>query len=362
VITASTPTNGASAPPRGRRAAALAVLLARAPLWGAALAVCAGALALASPGAARAASTKQIIALLNAERAANGIPAGIVENPVWSVACQLHNAYQHRYGALSHSETEGKPGYSSAGNLIAQTSVLAQGIYWGAPAPTGDPYDNAPFHLFDLLNPRISSTGAADSEGFGCVEIELGALRAAPASVKAYSYPGNHRRGVPASQRAEEQPESPAQVVGLGKRSTGPNMFVYFDGPWTNGSRAQLTSATLRSSRGGVALRWIDNTTSNLLPPTGGILVPVAALKPGTTYRVSVRGTVTGITPGTNIEQALSSCQEEAGGGVNCGQPPSTACFADFATQLAVCGLSRSWAVSEDFSFKTAGRARRAKR
>jgi hypothetical protein len=325
---------------------------------------CAGVLAMASAGAAKAASTPQIIKLLNAERAANGIPAGIVENPVWSVACQLHNAYEHRYGVLSHAETEGKAGFSSAGNLIAQTSVLAQGIYWGQPGrggsgPSGNPYDNAPFHLFDLLNPRISSIGASDSEGFGCVEIELGTLRPAPAAVKAYSFPGNHRRGVAVSQRAEELPESPGQTVGLGKRATGPNLFVYFDGPWTNGSRAEIESATLRSSHGSVALRWIDNASSNLLPPTGAILVPVSPLRPGTTYRVSVRGTVTGVMPGTNIEQALSSCQEEAGGGVACGQPPSTACFADFATQLAVCGLSHSWDVAEDFSFKTAGRAPR---
>ncbi len=63
-----------------------------------------------------------------------------------------------------------------------------------------DPYNNAPYHLFDLLNPRISSTGAADFAGFGCVEIELGTLRPAPAQPVAYSYPGNHRRGVPPSQ------------------------------------------------------------------------------------------------------------------------------------------------------------------
>ena len=320
-----------------------------------ALCACATLLAFGRAPVAHAASTPQILKLLNTERAANGIPAGVVENPVWNVACQLHDAYEHRYNELSHAETEGKPGYSSAGNLIAQTSVLAQGISWGP----SDPYDNAPFHLFDLLNPRISSTGAADSEGFGCVEIELGTLRPAPAAVTAYSYPGNHRRDVPVSQRAEEMPETPAQAVGLGKKTTGPNMFVYFDGPWSNGSRASIAAATMRSAHGAVALRWVDNSSSNLLPPTGAILVPVSKLAPGTTYKVSVRGTVTGVMPGTNIEQALSSCQEEAGGAVGCGQPPSTACFADFATQLAVCGLSRSWDVSEDFSFKTAGHARK---
>jgi len=61
------------------------------------------------------------------------------------------------------------------------------------------------------------------------VEIELGTLRPAPAAVTAYSYPGNHRRGVPVSQRADEMPETPAQAVGLGKKTTGPNLLVYFD-------------------------------------------------------------------------------------------------------------------------------------
>ena len=234
-----------------------------------ALCVCAVALAFAHPPAAGAASTAQIVKLLNAQRAANGIPAGVTENPVWNVACQLHNAYEHRYNELSHSETEGKPGYSSAGNLIAETSVLAQGLEWNPASPPGDPYDNAPFHLFDLLNPRISSTGAADSEGFGCVEIELGTLRAAPAAVTAYSYPGNHRRDVPVSQRASEMPETPAQAVGFGKKTTGPNLFVYFDGPWANGSRALVSSATMSSSHGSVALRWVDNSSSNLLPSDG---------------------------------------------------------------------------------------------
>ncbi len=141
--------------------------------------------------------------MLNSQRAANGIPAGIRENPVWSEACQLHNAYEKRNNAFGQGETEGKPGYSTAGNLIAQTSVLAQGIYWGR----RDPYDNAPFHLFDLLNPRISTIGAADSEGFGCVEIELGRCAAPPAASgrlqlpRKPPHPGARLRSAPASSR-----------------------------------------------------------------------------------------------------------------------------------------------------------------
>jgi len=297
------------------------------------------------------ASAKRIVSLLNAQRATNGIPAGIAEDPQWSEDCAQHNAYEKRNHVFGHAETEGKPGYSAQGNLIAATSVLAEGIYWG----DHDPYDNAPYHLFDLLNPRIDSIGAADSEGFGCVEIELGAERAAPARVTGYSFPGNGHRGVAIAERADELPMTPAQTLGLGTKASGPNLLVYFDGPWTNGSRARLTSATLSSTHGSVALKWLDNTTSDLLAPTGAILVPVSPLRPATNYHARVQGTVTGVIPASSIEPALSeACEQEADGSVSCGQPPPTACVEDFATQQSICGLSESWPVKEEFSFTTA--------
>jgi hypothetical protein len=307
---------------------------------------------LVGPASAGAATPSRIVYLLNRERILNSLPAGITSDATWTSACEQHNAYEHRLGGLSHDEIVGHPGYSAGGALIARTSVLAQGIYWGH----GDPYDNAPYHLFDLLNPRISSVGAADSDGFGCVEIELGTVRPAPATPKAYSYPGDGRTGVPVSERAAEQPATPAQSLGLGERLTGPNLLVYFDGPWTDGSRLRLQEATLDAGGGSVSLRWLDNTTSDLLAPTGAILVPVRPLRPGTRYRVSVKGTVSGLVPGTTIEEALGSCGETASG-VDCGQPPPSACLEDFATQLAVCGLSRTWAVEQRFSFTTARNA-----
>ena len=318
------------------------------------LALLLAALAVLTTGAlpALGASSQQIIAILNAQRAANGIPAGITENAAWSAACRSHDAYERLNKAFGHEEIEGRPGYSAQGNLIAQTSVLAEGITWSA----GDPYDNAPYHLFDLLNPRISSTGAADFGGFGCVEIELGTLRAAPAQPLAYSYPGNRRTGVPASQSASELPMTPAQTVGLGSGATGPNLFVYFDGPWSNGSRAQIVSASLSSAQGSVALRWLDNSSSDLLAPTGAILVPVTRLRARTTYHVHVVGTVLGVMAGTSIEGALASCGAPEAGVVDCGAPPPTTCVENFATQLALCGLSRSWDVSDSFTFTTGRR------
>jgi hypothetical protein len=308
-----------------------------------------------SPAAADAGTGAQILALLNKQRAANGIPAGITENPAWSADCRLHNSYQRQNHVFGHAETEGKPGYSQQGNLIAATSVLAQGIKWGP----SDPYNNAPYHLFDLLNPRISSTGAADSDGFGCVEIELGTLRPVPAQVTLYTYPGNGVRGVPTSQRASELPESPSQTLGLRSRATGPNLLVYVDGPWSNGSRAQLSTATLSSGHGALGVRWMDNTTSNLLAPTGAILVPVAPLRPATKYKVTVEGSVQGVQAGSTIEQALAGvCQPQADASVSCGQPASTSCVEEFASQQPICGLSQRWVFKQSFSFTTAGRRR----
>jgi hypothetical protein len=333
-----------------RGAIALSSLKARScrAMLGALLVSAVGVLALCT--GAQAAGAAHIISVLNAQRAANGIPAAITENAGWSAACQAHDAYEHANKFFGHEELVGKSGYSEQGDLIARTSVLAQGISWGG----ADPYDNAPYHLFDLLNPRISSTGAADFAGFGCVEIELGTLRAAPARAVTYTYPGNHRRGVPASQDAKELPMAPAQTLGLPLKVTGPNLFVYFDGPWSNGARAQISSATLSSAHGSVPLRWLDNNTSNLLAPTGAILVPIRPLRPSTVYRVSVSGTVLGVLPGTAIEQALASCgAPETGDVVSCGSPAPTTCVEEFATQLSLCGLTHSWAVADRFSFTT---------
>ena len=99
-----------------------------------------------------------------------------------------------------------------------------------------------------------------------------------------------------------------------------------------------------------------NNTTSDLLAPTGAILVPVSRLRPRTTYHVRVVGTVLGVTPGTSIEQALTSCGTPAAGGVDCGSPPPSTCVENFATQLPICGLSHTWDVSDRFSFTTGRR------
>ena len=96
---------------------------------------CAAALA-AVPSPASAATATQAISELNAQRAANGLPAGITENPTWSNDCALHDRYMAENGGLSTSEDPNNPGYSPGGAFAAQNAVLIDGAGWDS----GNPY------------------------------------------------------------------------------------------------------------------------------------------------------------------------------------------------------------------------------
>jgi hypothetical protein len=284
-----------------------------------------------SSGGAPTVSPQEIIALLNAQRAQNGIPAGIVENPRWSADCARHNHYEALNDVFGHTEVATAAGYSTGGSLAAMNSVIDSGAAWGP----GDPYDDAPFHLFQLLAPSLAVAGAADSAGRDCVTTLLGDTRPEPRQPVAYSYPGNGRSGIAASETADEIPTTPALELGLGTRATGPNLFVYFSGPWAPGAAAHVTSATV-AQPGGAAVpsRVLDNTTGGVLPgsyPTGAIIVPVSPLHGATVYEVDVAATINGISPGANPG---GQC-EKLGSGPR------------------ICGAARTWQVSDTFTFTT---------
>jgi hypothetical protein len=302
---------------------------------GLAVAALAGlALWLASPSGVPDASPRQIIALLNAQRADNGIPAGIVQNSSWTADCRLHNHYEQLNDAFGHTENAAAPGYTAGGELAAANSVIDVAAPWGH----GDPYDNSPFHLFQLLAPSLAVAGAADSDGHDCVTTLLGDTRPSPALVTAYTYPGTGTTGVPPSETANEIPLTPAQELGLGTAGTGPNLFVYFDGPWAPGAQARVSGATITSATGvAVPARVLDNTTPGPLPgsyPTGAILVPVTPLQSDTNYQVAVTATVSGIAPGAT------------GPGAQC---------ETLGSEPQVCGEPRTWPADETFSFTTSG-------
>lgn len=265
-------------------------------------AVAVGAIALlaALAPAAGAATAQQTIASLNAQRATNGLPAGITENPTWSADCQKHDEYMAMNGdTLTHSEVMGDRGYSAGGAFAGANAVLSAGS-WDA----GNPYERAPLHLDQLLAPRLNVLGTADVDGFSCTTTFPGWTRPAPAAATVYTYPGNGATIYP-SEVARELPFTPGSLVGLKPTAkTGPNLFVFVDAPGQNATDnpATLSSITLSGPSGTVSVDHVDGNTavpggrtascpsgtlSCYIAP-GGLIIPAKPLAAGTTYHVHV--------------------------------------------------------------------------
>jgi hypothetical protein len=258
-----------------------------------AVALGAGIATFAFAGQASAASPGQAVASLNAQRVANGIPAGIVERSDLDTGCAHHDAYERANGGqLTHTEDPMNPGYTDDGAAAAQHSVLSQGATWDS----SNPWEHAPIHLAQLLAPRLDATGVDDSGGFTCAQTLASRDRPAPPGSVTYTYPGDGTATIYPSEVAAEGPYTPGEQVGISAGSTtGPYLYVFFDGPWSAFASAQITSASLRGPDGPVAIKTVDDTTSGLTGyiPTGGMIIPLAALVAGATYTAQVAATVT---------------------------------------------------------------------
>jgi hypothetical protein len=165
--------------------------------------------AIAAPPAVADLTSAEIVHLLNLQREANGIPGGLLERPEWSTGCAKHNYYEARTGQFGHEEDPGSPYYSLEGDLAAHSSVLALGSSWSA----GNPWENAPIHLLQMLAPQMSETGASESSGRNCLTTWPGYKRPSPATLTAYSYPGNGVTGVVPVEYAAESPFIPGDFV-----------------------------------------------------------------------------------------------------------------------------------------------------
>jgi hypothetical protein len=260
----------------------------------AAAAVASSAAAGPVSGAA-AATAQQTIALLNVQRAANRLPAGITNDPTWSSDCAAHDRYMARNHVLTHTETPGNPGYSSGGAFAGLNAVLTQGGSWD----NGNPYENEPLHLDPLLAPRLVSVGSADIDGFSCTTTFPGWTRPAPPALTVYTYPGNGST-IYASEVARELPWTPGDLVGIPQPTrTGPNLIVLVDAAEQSlrDNPATLTGATLTGPSGPVQVATVDGDTPVPSGPyptlgpyisPGGFIIPLNPLTPGSTYRAHV--------------------------------------------------------------------------
>jgi hypothetical protein len=234
----------------------------------------------------------QDIAWFNAQRAANGIPAGIVENPEWSASCDAHITYMQRTNTFQHEEDPSSSFYTARGEWGGTHSVLAGGSSWGADR---DPWETAPIHLAQLMSPQLAEMGVADRDTFVCATTWPGMDRPTPTAAGVVTYPGDGTTTY-ADEVPAESPFTPEDILGMpsGVR-TGPNLYVYLWGPvlddyWT-AAKISVAAATLTGPDGPLPLRWVDATTPKIgpyLPPASGILVPPPLLH-GATYTAGVQ-------------------------------------------------------------------------
>jgi hypothetical protein len=242
-------------------------------------------LALALVPAAGAVSARQAISYLNAERAANGIPAGIDEVPQWSANCALHLNYEAKTHTFGHEEDPASPYYTPGGAWAGLRSVLSDGGEFKSRAD--NPWLQAPLHLDGLLTPQLEQSGYADGAGGVCMVVgdddfdfnrHLGEL---------YTYPGDGSVGAPPSVDSHnELPTNPAEALGL-DNPTGTNILVFAHlEPFGN---TKIVAASLSGPDGPHQVRWADDTSPlGMNFSWGGIVVPVKPLAPGTRYTASV--------------------------------------------------------------------------
>lgn len=232
-------------------------------------------------------SSQQAVNFLNAQRAANGLPSNIVENPAWSDACAKHSRYVKLNGGIDysnpHSEDPSLPGYTPEGAKAAGNSVLG-----GSYGSTGEnPWESAPLHLMGLLAPGLVETGYAP----GCMWV-TGLTTTPPAVTETYTYPGSGATIYP-SETAYEWPFQPGEFVGIpDKTATGPYLFVFAHG--SDARCVRVSTASLSGPTGPVDVRHVDNFTDGLanFMSVGAMLIPRNPLEGATDYHAVVEGTV----------------------------------------------------------------------
>ncbi len=281
---------------------------------GASLLILAIACALLSPVGAAAISGAEIVQRLSQQREANGIPGGLIEIPEWSADCAKHNYYGAQTGELTHEENPSSPYYSAEGDFAARHSVLASGSSWSH----GNPWEEAPIHLIQMLAPQLSEMGAAENDNHNCATTWPGYHRPEPASLTAYSYPGNGVSGVVPTERASESPFVPGDQVGLPEgTATGRYLLAYLAGVEPSDAPDVTATATLSSGGSPTDLRVVDSTNEEVggyMPQPSAFLIPAQPLKPLTAYQADVKWSMEGaqlyeqrfsFTTGTNPGEAV---------------------------------------------------------
>ena len=256
------------------------------------------ALALLSAPRADAVTASKAHSLWNQQRKMHGLPAGLVNRQALNDGCRKHNNYSAQNDYLGHDEDPANPHYTPEGWAAARSSVLGVGSPpWNT--LNRNPWENAPIHLSQMLDPTLKFTGYDESQGYECATT-LARYRAgygarpSPQRTKLYTYPGPGTT-IYRAQHTREGPFTPGQLVGIpqGKR-TGPHLYVLIhpgEGVDDFTERADITRAWLKNPSGrklGIAV--IDETNDRIYQyiPAGGMIIPRRALRAGRRYTAHV--------------------------------------------------------------------------
>jgi len=262
---------------------------------------------IALPSAAGTPVTSQLaLQRVNAERISNGLPA-VTLSSKWSAGCQAHDHYLQLNGwNTTHSEDPSKPGYSAAGASAASHAQLYPNGSW----TKWNIFENAPFHLVNILRPQLSQIGFDETSPYTCLAT-IPAATTGPNNI--YTYPGDNSTGIYYAEKTLEDPD-PVEVFGLQSNVTGPYLMAFADGSWlswlTDGDGVPFArssssnkwivvkQASLTDSSG-TALPIKTGDTSNAYPYLVGVafIIPISPLKPNSTYHASITlGTKDGTT------------------------------------------------------------------
>jgi hypothetical protein len=251
-----------------------------------ALAAVGGLLAFAAPAQAGI-SPGAALKVLNQWKRQAHEPTVPAMDPAESTGCAHHNHYMKLNGGqLTHYEESGKPGYTNDGAAAGAHSVLA--------IPEGTPriWEGSVYHRIGILQPRLTKSGWAASEGFTCMQTQDLRTGTAGAPVRAYPWPPNGGTGFPTKFTDYESPDPHDIVPG----ELGYLLSVNLDGPWWGNYVETVTvnNASLRTASGTpVTVTKVDDTTPNGAPgggPVGGYMnqafaiFPHGALQQRTTY------------------------------------------------------------------------------
>jgi hypothetical protein len=264
------------------------------------------------PAAAQAIAPAEALRLLNAQRAANGIPGDVVHAPGLTDGCAKHGNYiSLNGGALTQGEDPAKPGYTPEGDRQTLASsgpqALSGDTRW---SQTANPWLLQPISLYRLFDPEVGAAGYDDEHAVACMRVAGG--RAPPTAPELYSVPGNGSVGVEMSELNREAPYTPQQLVGIpAEQPTGPNILLF-----TRGLRGSAplaaTSFSLTGPQGPVDAKLVTEATTNDVGTGswfrgGGVLVPTAPLAPFATYvaRVSWHRDAEGDVPAADADQVI---------------------------------------------------------